>query len=106
MRAIGDAWPSGRQLLAVIPAYNEGSRIAAVIAALQRLPLPVLVVDDGSRDDTVAQAVAAGAEVHSQPNAGKGKAILAGCRWAVDHGYQAVLLLDGDGQHDPREAAG
>ena len=102
----GYAWPSGRELLAVVPAFNEGSRIAAVVAGLLRLRLPVLVVDDGSRDDTAAQAVAAGAQVHSQPNGGKGKAILAGCRWAVDQGYDAVLLLDGDGQHDPREAAG
>lgn len=106
MQAKGDSWPTGHQLLAVVPAYNEGGRIAAVIAGLQRLPLPVLVVDDGSGDDTAAQAAQAGADVHRQSNAGKGKAILAGCRWAVAHGYDAVLLLDGDGQHDPREAAG
>lgn len=102
----GFAWPTGRELLAVIPAYNEAGRIADVVAELLRLQLPVLVVDDGSRDATAAQAVAAGADVHRQANGGKGKAILAGCRWAVANGYQAVLLLDGDGQHDPREAVG
>lgn len=99
-------WPKGRELLAVVPAYNEAGRISPVIAALRRLRLPVLVVDDGSRDDTARVASAAGATVHRQPNGGKGKAILAGCRWAVAHGYQAVLLLDGDGQHDPAEAIG
>lgn len=107
MRATGGwNWPNGRELLAVVPAYNEAGRIAAVIAGLRQLPLPVLVVDDGSRDGTADQAAAAGALVHRQVNGGKGKAILAGCRWAVANGYQAVLLLDGDGQHDPREASG
>lgn len=100
------SWPAGRELLAVVPAFNEAGRIAAVVAGLKRLPLPVLVVDDGSRDTTAAEAEAAGATVHSQPNGGKGRAILAGCRWAVQHGYRAVLLLDGDGQHDPAEAVG
>lgn len=90
----------------MVPAYNEAGRIAPVIAGLRALGLPVLVVDDGSRDATAAEAAAAGAAVHSQPNGGKGKAILAGCRWAVDQGYGAVLLLDADGQHDPRESAG
>lgn len=100
------SWPTGRELLAVVPAYNESGRIAAVVEGLKRLPLPVLVVDDGSRDGTAAEAAAAGAQVFSQPNGGKGNAILSGCRWAVAHGYQAVLLLDGDGQHDPAEAVG
>jgi glycosyltransferase involved in cell wall biosynthesis len=90
----------------VVPAYNEGGRIAAVVEGLRRLPLPVLVVDDGSRDATASEAEAAGAAVFSQPNGGKGRAILSGCRWAVEHGYGGVLLLDGDGQHDPAEAVG
>ncbi len=97
-------WPRGRELLAVIPAYNEAGRVGAVIGGLTALGLPVLVVDDGSRDDTAGVAHAAGANVLSQANGGKGKAILSGCAWAVARGYRAVLLLDGDGQHDPREA--
>ncbi|MBA3686509.1 MAG: glycosyltransferase family 2 protein, partial [Planctomycetes bacterium] len=99
-------WPRGRELLAVIPAFNEASRIGAVIAGLTALGLPVLVVNDGSSDATADQAVANGAAVHTQTNGGKGKAILAGCRWAVANGYHAVLLLDGDGQHDPLECFG
>ena len=99
-------WPTDRQLLAIVPAFNESGRIGAVVEGLKRLPLPVLVVNDGSRDSTAAEAAAAGAAVHSQANGGKGKAILAGCRWAVANGYHAILLIDGDGQHDPAEAVG
>lgn len=90
-------------LLALIPAYNEAQRIGPVVAgALAHLP--VLVVDDGSRDETVQVAEAAGATVLRQvPNQGKGAALRAGMRWALDAGYAAVVTLDADGQHDPDE---
>jgi dolichol-phosphate mannosyltransferase len=91
-------------VLAVIPAYNEASRIGPVIAAMRAHGLPVLVVDDGSRDATRAAAEAMGAHVVGQANAGKGAALIAGCAYAVDHGYERVVLLDGDGQHDPADA--
>ena len=66
--------------------------------------LPVLVIDDGSSDDTAANAEAAGADVIRQvPNQGKGAALRAGFRRALDEGYEAVLTLDADGQHDPDE---
>jgi glycosyltransferase involved in cell wall biosynthesis len=91
-------------ILAVIPAYNEAPRIAAVVRELIHLGLPVLVVDDGSRDQTAQLAAAAGATVLRRDNGGKGTAIITGCRWAVAGGWRRVLLLDGDGQHDPREA--
>lgn len=86
-------------ILALIPAYNEAQRIAPVIAG-------VLVVDDGSKDDTAQIAEAAGATVLRQiPNQGKGAALRAGFRWALAaaQGYDAVLTLDADGQHDPAE---
>ncbi|GDY12509.1 dolichyl-phosphate mannose synthase [Planctomycetota bacterium] len=92
------------ELLAIVPAYNEATRIAPVIAVLVGLGLPVLVVDDGSHDDTAAAARAAGARVLRKPNGGKGSAILAGSAWAVDQGFRLALFIDGDGQHDPREA--
>jgi len=89
--------------LVLIPAYNESARIAPVIAGA-RLHLPVLVVDDGSGDDTAAIAERAGAEVLRQvPNQGKGAALRAGFRWAIASGYEAVITLDADGQHDPAE---
>ena len=89
--------------LALIPGYEEGPRIAAVVAQARR-HLPVLVVDDGSTDDTVAQAEAAGAIVLPQhPNQGKGAALRMGFRRALSEGYEAVVTLDADGQHDPDE---
>lgn len=91
------------QIIALVPAYNEGRRVGAVVAQAREF-LPVLVVDDGSRDDTAAQAEAAGARVlHQTPNRGKGEALRAGFRWALQAGCEAVLTLDADGQHDPAE---
>ena len=94
----------GRALLAVIPAYNEAARIAPVVRHLVAQGLPVLVIDDGSRDQTAQVAREAGADVVRRTNGGKGTAIIAGCRRAIELGYRRVLLLDGDGQHDPAEA--
>jgi glycosyltransferase involved in cell wall biosynthesis len=66
--------------------------------------LNVLVVDDGSKDDTAAKAESAGAVVLRQvPNQGKGAALRAGFRWAIDNNQSAVITLDADGQHDPTE---
>jgi len=90
-------------ILALIPGYQEGPRIAAVVSAAA-LHLPVVVVDDGSTDDTASQAEAAGATVLVQrPNAGKGAALRAGFRYALAHDAAAVVTLDADGQHDPAE---
>ncbi|HEY5629717.1 MAG TPA: glycosyltransferase family 2 protein [Candidatus Limnocylindrales bacterium] len=94
---------AGARVLAVIPGYEEGPRIAAVVTRA-RHHLPVLVVDDGSTDDTAAQAEAAGAIVLPQrPNQGKGAALRMGFRRALAEGYDAVVTLDADGQHDPDE---
>jgi glycosyltransferase involved in cell wall biosynthesis len=88
---------------ALIPAWNEATRIGAVVEATCA-HLPVLVVDDGSRDDTTDVARAAGATVmrHGQ-NQGKGVALVTGFAWALEQGYNAVLTLDADGQHDPAD---
>ena len=90
-------------VLALIPAYNEAQRISPVIAAALA-HLPVLVVDDGSKDETASVAQVAGATVLRQiPNQGKGAALRTGLRWALERGYDAILTLDADGQHDPAE---
>lgn len=90
-------------ILAVIPAYNEAARIAPVLAATQA-HLPVLVVDDGSQDETASLAEAEGAAVLRQiPNQGKGAALRAGFHYALKNGYDAVITLDADGQHAPDE---
>ncbi len=93
----------GANILVIIPAYNEAANIAAVVAGA-RLLLPVLVVDDGSRDQTADLAASAGAEVlRLFPNQGKGAALQAGFGWALAHGFTAAITLDADGQHDPAE---
>ena len=90
-------------VLALIPAYEEGPRVAGVVLGASA-HLPVIVVDDGSTDDTVARAEAAGATVLVQrPNQGKGAALRVGFRWALEHGLAAVVTLDADGQHDAAE---
>ncbi|NMC53725.1 MAG: glycosyltransferase family 2 protein [Chloroflexi bacterium] len=94
---------SSHKILALIPAYNEGAAVRAV-AEQSAAYLPVLVVDDGSSDDTLLHARASGVEVLEQkPNQGKGAALRAGFRLALERGYEAVLTLDADGQHDPQE---
>jgi Glycosyltransferases involved in cell wall biogenesis len=91
------------KILAIIPAYNEAERLGPVAAAAG-LFLPVLVVDDGSGDETANVGRQAGAQVLEQtPNQGKGAALRAGFRFALVQGYDAVITLDADGQHDPAE---
>jgi glycosyltransferase involved in cell wall biosynthesis len=92
-----------QDILVVIPAYNEAGHIEAVIGQAGQT-LPVLVVDDGSADQTAALAERAGAAVLRQvPNQGKGAALRAGFRYAIDAGCAAAITLDADGQHDPAE---
>ena len=91
------------EILALIPAYNEAERIVPVIQGAME-HLPVLVVDDGSRDATSQLALDCGAEVlRLEPNQGKGAALKAGFRRAVEQGFKAVVTLDADGQHDTAE---
>ena len=91
------------RVVALIPGYNEGPRIGRVVRATLE-HLPVIVVDDGSADDTAARAREAGALVVEQrPNQGKGAALRSGFGRAIAAGYDGILTLDGDGQHDPAE---
>lgn len=90
-------------IIALIPAWNEGRRMGPVVDATRR-HLPVLVLDDGSEDDTARVAREAGAVVISHAeNQGKGVALMTGFDWALAHDYGAVLTLDADGQHDPAD---
>jgi len=90
-------------ILALVPAYNEAQRIQPVIEQASAF-LPVLVVDDGSADETPQVARRVGAMVLEQPvNQGKGAALKVGFQYAIDHGFEAVVTLDADGQHDPAE---
>jgi glycosyltransferase involved in cell wall biosynthesis len=93
------------KLLAIVPAYNEAGAISSTIAEL-RAHAPewdVLVVDDGSTDETARLARTAGARVLRMPfNLGIGGAVQSGYQYALEHGYQVAVQVDGDGQHDPR----
>jgi glycosyltransferase involved in cell wall biosynthesis len=91
------------KILAIIPAYNEAGKIGRVVSAACE-HLPVLVIDDGSRDETAQIAESSGAKVFRQnPNQGKGLALRAGFLHAIEADFQAVVTLDADGQHDPSE---
>lgn len=91
------------RVLALIPAYNEEVRVQKVIEGAAAF-LPVLVVDDGSIDQTSRVAKDAGAYViRQEPNQGKGAAILKGFGYALANAYDAVITLDADGQHDTAE---
>lgn len=98
----GDARP----LLVIVPAYNEQEAIGTVVREIREtLPsVPVVVIDDCSADGTAAVAAAAGARVLSLPHhLGLGGAVQAGYRLAYELGYEYVVRVDGDGQHDPRD---
>ena len=94
------------EVLTFIPAFDEGETVADVVRAL-RAELPeadVLVIDDGSSDDTVRRAHEAGARVASLPfNLGIGAAIQTGYLYAMRHGYELCAHLDADGQHRPKD---
>jgi glycosyltransferase involved in cell wall biosynthesis len=91
--------------LAIVPAYNEADAIASTVLALRRHAptFDVLVVDDGSTDDTARRAGRAGAMVLRHPfNLGIGGAVQTGYQFALEHDYDIAVQVDGDGQHDPR----
>jgi glycosyltransferase involved in cell wall biosynthesis len=95
---------SAMRKLAIVPAYNEEGSVARVVAGLrEHAPdFDVLVVDDGSTDRTGAAAEQAGATVIQHPfNLGIGGAVQSGYKYALRHGYDVAVQVDGDGQHDP-----
>lgn len=99
------------KLLIALPCYNEGEKLASVVASIPRTFagvdfVRVLVVDDGSADDTAAQAERAGARViRHGVNKGLGQAFLSAVDYAIDHGYDYMVNMDGDGQFDPADIA-
>jgi len=103
---MSNARPTSRRIVAVVPAYNEVEAIGRVVDEIRAADprLDVVVVDDASPDDTARVARAHGATVLSLPfNVGIGGAVQTGFRYALAHGYDLAVRLDGDGQHDARE---
>ena len=95
---------SGLRVVAVIAAFNEGPHIREVVLGTRPHVDAVIVVDDGSTDDTAAAAEAAGAEVVRHPgNRGKGVAVRSGLDAVRGRGFSHVLLMDGDLQHRPSD---
>jgi glycosyltransferase involved in cell wall biosynthesis len=93
-----------RNCYAVIPGYREAGRIGPVVEAVRGFLDRVVVVDDGSDDDTAAEAARAGAVVlKHETNRGKGVALETGFRWGREQGLEAVITLDADGQHAPAD---
>lgn len=94
-----------KKLLVLIPAFNEEAAVGSVVQEVRAVmpEVPVLVVDDCSEDATIHAAIAAGAQVLPMPcHLGLGGCVQAGYRLAFELGYDYVIRVDGDGQHDPR----
>ena len=92
-----------RKTLILIPAFNEEGSIARVIKKIKKecVNVDILVINDGSRDKTVEVAENAGAIVVSHIfNMGYGVSLQTGYKYAVDHGYEFIIQMDADGQHD------
>ena len=92
--------------IAIVPARNEAGAIGGVVDEIRAFDptLDVVVIDDGSTDATAEVARSRGAAVVSLPfNLGIGGAVQTGFKYALEHGYDLAVRLDGDGQHDPAE---
>ncbi len=84
----------------VVPVHNEAQRLGEVVASLKRKNYDVVVIDDGSTDASAQIAKENGAYVlHNEVRTGKGMTLKKGFEYALSHGYEGVLMLDGDGQH-------
>lgn len=88
----------------VIPTYNESKAITGLVKRITEQGLDVLVIDDGSQDNTSQLAAETGALVlRNEENLGKGLSLIKGFQYAIDKKFDAVITMDGDGQHCPED---
>ncbi|MFC1698932.1 glycosyltransferase family 2 protein [Candidatus Omnitrophota bacterium] len=89
---------------ALVPSCNEAETIGRLVTAIKAQQLDIIVIDDGSTDQTAVIAQQAGADVlRHQTNQGKGAALKTGFAHALACGYQAIITMDGDGQHSTQD---
>lgn len=92
----------GKKILVIIPAYNEQESILSTVQSVQAFGYDYVVVNDGSRDDTLKVCRENGLNVLDlAQNLGIGGAVQAGHKYAQRYGYDIDIQVDGDGQHDP-----
>ena len=92
--------------IAIVPAHNEEASLGPLLAEIRAAEpdVGIVVVNDGSTDATARVAAAAGVPVVNLPfNVGIGGTVQTGYQYALEHGYEVAIQVDGDGQHDPRE---
>jgi glycosyltransferase involved in cell wall biosynthesis len=88
----------------LIPAYNAEQTLGSVLEKIRSLGMDMVVVNDGSADETKRVALEYGALLLEHPsNLGKGAALRTGFNYILEKGYQVIITLDADGQHDPSE---
>jgi len=92
------------RICVIIPALNESREIAGLIKRVRRFVSDILVIDDGSTDQTAQVAKVVGAEVlRNERNQGKGACLVKGYAYALEKGFDAVISMDGDGQHSAED---
>lgn len=88
----------------IIPAYNEGKTLGEVLQEVKKYNQNIIVVDDGSNDDTYQKVQEAGVlALKHRTNLGKGAALKTGCQYALEQGAERIIVMDADGQHNPAE---
>jgi glycosyltransferase involved in cell wall biosynthesis len=88
----------------IVPAYNEGTRIKNVLSRLKKITKNIIVIDDGSKDNTsnIVRSMKVSVLRHAI-NLGKGAALKTGCDYAVSQGAKVLVVIDSDGQHEPED---
>lgn len=88
----------------MVPAYQESAHIGDFLSELTKQAVPIVVVDDGSKDETAKVVNQHDVKLLShKSNRGKGTAMQTGAQYALDKGAQAIIFMDGDGQHSPKD---